>query len=230
MQARLNEIKDREDFRPVAPVVSKRRRHAGSKAPAALRSCCSCTMSARKEGRDPRRLPCRRHRPHPDGQPRAAPRCLRPAQGLRAPDRRARPDQYLVQHAGKPDRVLAPGCARMFLYVPAGCPRDRPFLLAKPGVIAMSIAVSVVIPTFQRNRSVEAVPGCPVAQTFDPCRLRDHRGGRRVRGRHAEPWSRNSRRAEAAAVRYLANEGKHGPAAARNRGGERRRRAHCLYG
>ena len=47
MQARLNEIKDREDFRPVAPAVpARRRRPSGSPArrtAASRRSCCSST-------------------------------------------------------------------------------------------------------------------------------------------------------------------------------------------
>ena len=46
MQARLNEIKDREDFRPVAPVVlAEKASGRGSSRMMTPRSCSSCTMS-----------------------------------------------------------------------------------------------------------------------------------------------------------------------------------------
>ncbi len=49
MQARLNEIKDREDFRPVAPVVMEEFADDGLSMRASHLSCCLCTMSLRKK-------------------------------------------------------------------------------------------------------------------------------------------------------------------------------------
>ena len=59
MQARLNEIKDREDFRPVAPVVMEE--HAADwfvDARRSRRSCCSCSTCAPTR---PSRIPAVRH-------------------------------------------------------------------------------------------------------------------------------------------------------------------------
>ena len=72
MQRKLNKIKDREDFRPVAPVVLESKAHhwfrGGRRTRCARRSCCSCTTS--------RPAPKRRFRPCAIS---TAPRACRPS-------------------------------------------------------------------------------------------------------------------------------------------------------
>ena len=85
MQARLNEIKDREDFRPVAPVVLEEEaaNWFTGRRPVALHAVC--LRRAAREGRqDPGRAPRRRHRPYPDDQPGQNAAILRSAQGVSA--------------------------------------------------------------------------------------------------------------------------------------------------
>ena len=86
MQARLNEIKDREDFRPVAPVVLEEEAPSGSSAPRVSPFMLFVFDVAARQGRpDPGRPPYRRHGANPDDQPRPEPALLRPPQGLPGP-------------------------------------------------------------------------------------------------------------------------------------------------
>ena len=84
MQARLNEIKDREDFRPVAPVVLEEEAADWFVGRRRLAVHAVRPRRAAREGRPhPGRPPRRRHGPHPDDQPRAQnPALLRPAPGF----------------------------------------------------------------------------------------------------------------------------------------------------
>jgi carbamoyltransferase len=72
MQARLNEIKDREDFRPVAPAVLEEEApkwFAGAgRSPFML---FVYDVIPDRASRIPGGMPCRRYRPHPDREPRA---------------------------------------------------------------------------------------------------------------------------------------------------------------
>jgi carbamoyltransferase len=108
MQERLNEIKDREDFRPVAPVVLE------EEAPnwfvnADVSPFMLFVYDVRPEVAD--RIPAVRH---VDGtariqtvNQRQEPGLLRPAACLPRKDRSPRPGQHVVQHARGADRLLA---------------------------------------------------------------------------------------------------------------------------
>ena len=84
---RLNAVKGREEFRPVAPMVLTEA--GGRDLPTArcpARTCCSCTTSRRRGGdADPGRGARGRHRPGADGGPRARSRWSPDARRLRAP-------------------------------------------------------------------------------------------------------------------------------------------------
>ena len=100
MQERLNAIKDREDFRPVAPVVLEERA-AEWFAPAHVSpfmlftAPCASERASQIRGR----APCGRHRTCTDGQSRGSPLFAHPSQRIRSARRRARPHQHILQHA-----------------------------------------------------------------------------------------------------------------------------------
>ena len=111
MQARLNEIKDREDFRPVAPVVLEEEAdRTGSRQ---LRRVAVHAVRLRRparEGAD--RIPAVCHidgtRARPDGAAaHQHPLYYDLHQGVPGADRRAGAGQHLVQHARRADRLHA---------------------------------------------------------------------------------------------------------------------------
>ena len=127
MQARLNEIKDREDFRPVAPVVLEEEAADWFVGRAAVSPFMLFVFDVRPEKAD--RIPAVRH---VDGTARiqtinrvAEPALLRPAQGLPGADRRAGARQHVVQHAGRADRLHAARRGRVLLDLAARRAGDR---------------------------------------------------------------------------------------------------------
>ena len=129
-------IKDREDFRPVAPVVLRRGRAGVVRlAPASRRSCCFVYDVRRRAGRPhPGGAPRRRHRPHPDGHAREQnPRYYDLLRSVRALHRRAGAGQHLVQHAGRADRLHAARRDGSFWTSPLDALVIGSFLVEKPG-------------------------------------------------------------------------------------------------
>ena len=79
---------------------------------------------------------------------------------------------------------------RVLLDLAARRARDRPLLLEKPGVPAVTVEVSVVVPTYRgRSCSIAAWRLC-VAQDLRPSRLRDRHRRRRGQREHPPPGRR----------------------------------------
>ena len=174
MQARLNEIKDREDFRPVAPVVLAEKAAewfvADGDSPFML-----FVHDVRHEKAD--RIPAVRH---VDGTARI--QTITRAQNplyydLIAAFERQTGVPVLVNTSfntrGEPIVCTPRDAVECFWTSPLDALVIGPYLLAEAGVPAVTIEVSVVVPTFKRPQLLDRCLAALVAQTFDPVRLRD---------------------------------------------------------
>jgi carbamoyltransferase len=121
MQARLNELKDREDFRPVAPAIPQENLGDWFSRPRQRRrrrrSCSSSTTCMPGKGA---RIPAACHTDLTARvqtvDARTNPRFHARARSLRPADRRAGADQHLVQRARRTHRLHAKDAAMDAFY------------------------------------------------------------------------------------------------------------------
>jgi carbamoyltransferase len=141
MQSRLNEIKDREDFRPVAPVVLEERAHewfvtrrstagkdglAGQTRAAGLPAPFMLFVFDVRPDKAAL-IPAVRHvdGARADDRPRAEPALLRRDPRVRRAHRRAGPREHVVQYAERTDRVHPARRGRVLLDLAPRRARDR---------------------------------------------------------------------------------------------------------
>jgi hypothetical protein len=134
MQARLNELKDREDFRPVAPAVNVEDLAEWFEPAEANDGASPFMRQARPRCAHPVGAAHRPHRPRADGAQRDQPAVPCAAAGRRPHDRRAGCRQHLLQRARRAHRRHAQGGHRGVLQHVAGRPRHR---LLHPGEMTM---------------------------------------------------------------------------------------------
>ena len=206
MQARLNEIKDREDFRPVAPVVLEEEAADWFVAPRLAVHAVRPRRAAREGRPHPGRPPRRRHGAHPDDQPRPATRstttCSRPSR--RGPACRCWSTRRSTRAASRSSARRA--TRRVLLDLAARRPGDR-LVPAREGRASVTIARLGRRADLRAARPARPLPrgaGRAGRSTRRALRDRDRRRRRRERARRggrSSGWPRHRHRAPT--LRYL---------------------------
>ena len=171
MQDRLNDIKDREDFRPVAPVVLEE--EAGKwfiNAQISPFMLFVYDVNPEKAAS----IPAVRH---VDGTARIQtinrdqnPPYYDLLNRVLCSDRRSGAGEYLLQHPRRADRMLTQRCGRMFLDLTVGCACYWTVYFRKGWSRRMKYFVSIVVPTYNRPKLLERCLIALLNQDYDPAR------------------------------------------------------------